>query len=1848
MNNDNVKVINLNGNNNNYNSNKNNNNNSINEIIFNNDTSINKENLQNFFLDTENVIIEENVALENKEKQYKNDIVYIEELENQLLSSYPVTKQGLKYIQQTVKNQVLSLIELKNNSTKKFAMYKENIHYPLINDVINNNFDNHFIIPIVLDTHKIFTNIETKGNQYEENNINQETVEKVSFGLSYEDPQGYKEETQLTLIKELNKNIVEFEEGKKTFHDFLAIQSNLYTSYNIKYTLENKIEQNGFVVKTINNNLVIRYYDLFNSEWDSYNNNDDLLTPVNIYDEDGKIKDVKMETLITGQNMNIVGFMILHNGGKNILEDYQDIYKPKNYSNHLQKILYGNKKIENITQEKDEILVQIIDHQINDNDIIYIDNSNCFPSINNFYGHKLKFRIIDKDNIKIKTTFKLELQGDTGNLYKISKLKYDLYNINNDLNAQFLRSNYENDKEYIDHNKIFLFNDINLDKTKYDTIIKNILPSLKKIIELESVHLKKAYSFEQVNNNLKNYGITIDDLFIEQGNYIKDILKENLKLVKTEFNKKIYNNIKNFHYANLVFLKEKNYIFNNENIEASFIKEYYGAYPYLNNNFDNIMQRYNWVLNRNDYGDLYYLQTILDNNDTKKLLPYLEDKINFYKKELNSVQNNFIKNKSIENSASKCKFKGYEAKLITDINVKNEYINLDFIDKNKYYVFYNLELYELYYEKGKSKLTKVENIDVNTKLLVGHEIWDYDKNKWVYNSIYSPYEKLKYVCEFNNIDIENIELDSLDCIYKKDTGCNSKTYIRFNKKINTLTIIIDDFQKLEKSIKDNTLKKEIDKRLNTIIEKYYYQGTFKKVHNEKLDNSKKSKSKGKGKGKSKDTDVNTDIKDEIQKKIYLNPLDKLIHTIYKLKNPQLIESLFYEIIDKDGLLIGMDLYSKKYNHKYDFCGHYYYFKKIYYSNNADERVKYINLLLSKFSDNGDVEKNNLICKNCGQYLMNNDYDETEGFSSSGFLLKSRDEWSKEEWSALKDEYSVKDLSAIMSSTQILNCDDPEFKKLLINAGLDINNIDEALEICTFITKNLYSKLGIILPNGDLITTIIESMQKIITIYPYNFWKSLEIKKLEQTFSQARIQQMEEKDIFKTRYIQFRQIIRQSIILARLLITIQTIIPNITYQKRTSSCQFTGFGENNGIEFMACVLQELNNDTPKEKEKLLEYYKTNISQYYNNYKNNVHILELFSLKNKYLATLKKETKIIKNIEEEYRYNFKVEPEKINKDMRSKIIKSKTFKEEQECKVKIENRLLFLIQNIKDIIVDVIAKSPLSDKYIGGIETSCCAEEADQYIDFYQYFQLENNKIKEYIDESNEIYSLLKYFYNSGSYHRFYLYSKDKFAGCYNSIIVYDEKYASEKFIKSVFETYVDTGIYKGTLRDFVGQEEKSIDVKTGLTRSEIGSKIYSIKELNDLLDTIENKTVQFYKPHEVFKFNPETINELKKNSLNLIDIQINILMNNLMILLNKNKDFTLKYTLLIRNFGIYDINDKLENKTNKEKVLLRNNLYKKKLDYFKKFYINIFKKYLSIIKNNYDILEKDIKLGFIDSTDIRREMQQFVGQSREKFSFFLEENVASNFKDCKADYSNQEINSIIGIQEIYNKDFTEIIKFSDFNDNDASNVILFILIKNLTDLFVYNNENYELNLQDKKNSFIANFVLMLLTEIEEDYELFELCNKNSEIQNSLLYSKIISTMGYLVSDQGYEMTKFLRNLSKAKGVKKTEQSYMTEDIETQQDVLEKEKDLEEKIEYFNDEVVNKYKNKYGKEPSQEYLEETKQKIEEQIADQDYYNETNLEGSDLQSNEIMDQGGDYGELNPVDFESDEGFIYEQEEQ
>ena len=153
--NDNIKVINLNKNNIENSIIENVNNNEINEIIFNNNNSVN----ENFFKENKkDVIIEEDIAIEEKNLIYKDDTIYIQELENDLLSTYPVTKQNNKYIIEKVQLVAKSFIELKNEGLNKYNLMKKNIDYQKKLEIINNDFSDNWIIPIVYDTHLIFTN----------------------------------------------------------------------------------------------------------------------------------------------------------------------------------------------------------------------------------------------------------------------------------------------------------------------------------------------------------------------------------------------------------------------------------------------------------------------------------------------------------------------------------------------------------------------------------------------------------------------------------------------------------------------------------------------------------------------------------------------------------------------------------------------------------------------------------------------------------------------------------------------------------------------------------------------------------------------------------------------------------------------------------------------------------------------------------------------------------------------------------------------------------------------------------------------------------------------------------------------------------------------------------------------------------------------------------------------------------------------------------------------------------------------------------------------------------------------------------------------------------------------------------------------------------------------------------------------------------------------------------------------------------------------------------------------------------------------------------------------------------
>ena len=1795
--NDNIKVINLNINkntslpeNNNKNTSlpQNNNNNSINEIVFNNNNQIN----ENFLTNNRNRVIEENVALENKELIYKDDSVYIQELEKDLLSTYPVTKQNSKYIIEKVQSKAKDIINLKNLGLQRYELLNKNIEYQKKLDILNNDFSDSWIVPIVYDNHNIFTNIIEK-NINENNEINNQRV----ITQLKENSSGFTEKEQKELLDKLKENNKNFEEKKINITNYEEINSKLYKSFITKYE-GNK----GYLIHPKKSFNVIRHTDLKNNNWNSHKILNDLNTPTNMYDEEGKIVGIEEELLIRGESQNIFGFLLLKEGNKNILSDYNNILFPKNYKNHLYQVLYDKKKIKKIYQsEKQQIKITVEDHNIKDDAIIYLYNTNCYPKIDGYYDSGQNLKIIDKDTIEIKSNKNLVFEGDSGYIFLLSKLKYDYYDVDDNLKLNFLYSNYEDKKEDNNHNKLYIFENIQMNRKKYVNLLSKIIPNIDFIIENEKSNLQRCIYLDDVKKVLDKYYIKLDDLHDKHFETIIKYMQENISKVNDIFkNNKKYEKI-NYFFENKEYLERNHFYLNDIYLFDKEVVKYYGEYPYKNTTYDSIIQRYNWLKNKDDKGELYIkLYCLKKNENSSNQLKYVENKIKELKNNITLIEKNL---KGDIEKVSKCNIYKYSGKKINSLDNDNKINEEYYLYEDKLYQYINTNL-EIVGDSNEGDLLLMDNL----------ELWEYKNKKWEFTKEYSKYNKLKYLCEFKNIELSEVELDSLDCIYRKDYGCHSKISVRNKNKLEELKEVYNLFVDLEQKLKNNDKKKNIKLNVKYYIEKYDFS-------DEKQNNKFKK--------------LNVNIKG-INSSI---PVDILIKKIFKIKNLELRENYFYQLISKDCLLINDRLYSKKYK-KEILCGHYYYFKKIYYSNDYDLRQKFIDIMVSIYSDEGESEKNTHTCKICGEKLLNNDYDESEGFASSGALIMSREKWVKEK----SFEVTKNTIEEYLENVKDLDCNDDRFNDLLLKYGLSVENIEKANNLCNFITKTIYPKIGITLPNGVLINNIIEIIQKLDLIIPFQLFRNKEKEKMvKDGISRTRIEKMEEKKYFEQKYKIYIEIKKQAIICSRILISIQVNIPNLVIKNKKTNCEFNSFNEKEGIEFFACLLKELNQKLSLNKEDVLGTYKNFIQEYYDDFKSFYYIKDLFREKKKYLLSLKKEKIYEQIVNKELKYNFKIEPKKIENI--ANIYKNvKNYNDFKNKYNELKTRNLYVNYQIKDIIQDIISKAPLSDRLGGLIEKSCCSQDVSTYIDFFQYFQLFNEKtqIFNYIEESKKLNEKIDYKLINCSYHRFKFYHDDKSISNNNTIVIYDGKTASDDFKKSIFIQYVNEGLYKGTPRDYVEEFSGIKDVKTGKSLDDIENEDYTIDELNDLLKSIEQNNIKFNDSENIKnkgKMEEDKLNKLKKESINGLKIQMSLLVSNLVFILGKSKDYETKLYNLLMSIKRHSINH-MNNNSIKNKINEENSMNNNRLNYYKKLYQKI-SKYLSIIKNRFEF-DKDKKINIINNPRQKTEMKSEIILENSKLDSLLIEEISSKFVNINLKYNLNEINSIFGQRNVLDKDGNKTIKYSDFTTTDSANLMEYIVYEQLNLLFDGKDSDEDLRTVDKstKNKYIAQFINIILDEMEEEYELFDICNKNNEFEHLDARFYNAYQLKIITSDQKYEIKDFTQKISESTGVS-LDNEYNT--LEDELKISEEKKNIEDSIvdiEKF-DEMKQEYlqSGENNEDLDLIALKHIKDRIDDEnevIVDEDF----NSDGT-IKNKDIVDMGSDYGGLNEFDFETGDGF-------
>ena len=121
-----------------------------------NENNKNENNEINLFADNSNNVIYINDIEEipEYERIYKDDEIYIKDLENTFLDMFPVTKQGTQYVQSIVQKRVNDVIHVKKIGDENILSTNK-----YILNILKEKFNTFWIIPVIKDKFEIFSEI---------------------------------------------------------------------------------------------------------------------------------------------------------------------------------------------------------------------------------------------------------------------------------------------------------------------------------------------------------------------------------------------------------------------------------------------------------------------------------------------------------------------------------------------------------------------------------------------------------------------------------------------------------------------------------------------------------------------------------------------------------------------------------------------------------------------------------------------------------------------------------------------------------------------------------------------------------------------------------------------------------------------------------------------------------------------------------------------------------------------------------------------------------------------------------------------------------------------------------------------------------------------------------------------------------------------------------------------------------------------------------------------------------------------------------------------------------------------------------------------------------------------------------------------------------------------------------------------------------------------------------------------------------------------------------------------------------------------------------------------------------
>lgn len=1230
-------------------------------------------------------------------------------------------------------------------------------------------------------------------------------------------------------------------------------------------------------------------------------------------------------------------------------------------------------------------------------------------------------------------------------------------------------------------NSIITAKNHGLNKTvKYYISIKNSnsVPSIDgnyPILTQENVFKNKI---NIIDDNKLSVGINVNevgdngDLF---GPLKLNFETNKLKTSDTKFDKKIHNNTKTklFNFENNKIISKEEYKKLVKQIIPSIDNILYISYNQINKyaNIDKIndfLDKYDIQVNDLKLYQLNVIKEILEKN-IEKYISNLESK---KESKSNSEQDtpkilyDLLQNKDFFSDKIKKYYSPYSKDndsilkrfswIINQYDNGDLYINQYLLDNNKSNLKYIEDKIKILQNQFNNVKKQYDSEEKKNKLDICK---NYDDNN--YDGKYT----LEQYCNLQGIkNINNLSFDKLVCLYKSNK-CSSKKIVNLFNRVKKLEQILNNYKNIQQDIKSNKYINEIKLKINNSQKLLEFQDLAPFSKNNNIESE-------------------IEIKTPVE---YDSNSYRLYQNILKIRNNDIKRQLIYKLINTDGLLINNFYYSKKYKHKL-LCGHWQYYYKIDTNDGNDSTL--FEKMVSIYGDDGSAMNGIISCNTCGNVLINDEFDEAEGFDQYGKQKRSRE---------------IAEIDTTRISCNDLN--NPDFKSLLEKSGLDIvvNNSDKIKKICSILDM-MCLKIGINLENDDFIKSIKESLKLVNfrNIQTFEQYKKIFIKKVGVDKTKKIL--IKQPKYIKNEYDLFYDINIYTIIAASLLVKIQISCDKYFSKKAFTSCTFTGFYGNDGPSYMICVIMELLSIKGKKKERKEENVKIKFNNAYRFFIGSPVIKD--NIEKCYNKLLQKNTE--ENNIWSKKQDMRVEMKKYDKidEKIISIIQNGNFNITIKYRDDIMKRIKYLNYSLKKMIFDVVNNSKIYNEF--DIIKSCCIRDINEKQSYDDYVDIEMKG--EYYDIIKELELLQKYdnlFLKYDTISRILITKKADYITANTGISIYGAN-LSDKSISNIFREkfiiYCNRGYSSGEFHNFIKLEnnlEKC--TKCGDVKTELENSNYDEKMFNNLLTNIKLKNISYYDKPKISNL----ISDLKslKESTNELNTEKKIFISRLSGILEKSKDtfFVNKYKNILDNLRMYDNYEDIKYENRKDIILSENIKNRTKIQAYKSYINQYFRKYISIIANYYnknEYLEEVLFLGETDTKDV----QKVITEKNNNINKFISHNYSELFQKMKFTYTIDEINNINGDIDIYDCSYTKIIKKSNINLKNAADILLFILLRNLNQFMLQNGKTKHGINNDK---IVCEFIITVFDIIIEDNKKYDIKkDKIDTYMNYLQYNYFI--------------------------------------------------------------------------------------------------------------------------------------------